>query len=318
MTGQTFLVTGGCGFIGSHLADALAAAGHRVRVLDDLSTGTRAHLPADARLLEADVADPAAAAAALEGVDGCFHLAAVASVERGRREWRATHRTNQSGTVTLLEAIARGPRPIPFVYASSAAVYGDAAALPIVETAAKSPLSAYGVDKLGSEMHAAVAARLHAIPTVGLRFFNVYGPRQDPRSPYSGVVSIFLDRLPRGEPVTLFGDGGQTRDFIHVADVVAVLAAAMSATLAAARAGAIAGAEVFNVCTGTAVSVRALAQTIADLAGRVPELRSAPARDGDIRHSLGSPAALRAAFALPPPRSLREGLAATLAASARG
>lgn len=305
---KTYLVTGGCGFIGSHLGDALRAAGHGVRVLDDLSTGSRRNLPLGAVLIEGDIADPGCARTALEGVDGCFHLAAIASVERGRREWLATHRTNQGGTVALLEAIARLACPIPFVYASSAAVYGEGADLPIVETAAKAPLSAYGVDKLGSEMHAAVASRLHRIPTTGLRFFNVYGPRQDPSSPYSGVVSIFLDRLPRGAAVEIFGDGLQTRDFIHVSDVVIALRRAMARATTEAR--------VFNVCTGTAVSVRDLAHAIAAACGRTAELRFHPGRGGDIRHSLGSPAEARAALDLPPPRSLRTGLAETLAALA--
>ncbi|MGH7209981.1 MAG: NAD-dependent epimerase/dehydratase family protein, partial [Acetobacteraceae bacterium] len=212
-----YLVTGGCGFIGSHLCDALLAHGHAVRVLDDLSTGRRENLPPAAELIVGDVGDAALAAHALDGVSGCFHLAAIASIERGVQDWPGTHRVNLSATVGLLDAIRRLPAPVAFVCASSAAVYGDCDRLPLDEDAPARPLSAYGADKLGCELHARVAAHVFAVPTVGLRFFNVYGPRQDPRSPYSGVISIFCDRLRRGAPIDLFGDGEQTRDFVFVA-----------------------------------------------------------------------------------------------------
>lgn len=297
------LVTGGAGFIGSHLCDALLAAGRRVRVLDDLSTGHRANLPDGVEFIEGDVADPETVARALEGVDACCHLAAIASVERGVQDWRGTHRVNLTATIALMDAIRA--RPIPLVYASSAAVYGDCQDLPLSEAAPTRPLSAYGADKLGCELHAAVAAHVHAIPTTGLRFFNVYGPRQDPRSPYSGVISIFCDRLVRNTPVTVFGDGGQTRDFVYVADVVRALVRALERRTA--------GAAVFNVCTGRPTSVLELANVIADLAGAAPDIRFGPPRAGEIRHSLGAPDRARAALDLPPPAALRDGLAATLA-----
>jgi UDP-glucose 4-epimerase len=223
-----FLVTGGCGFIGSHLVVALVARGDRVRVLDDLSTGRRENLPPGVELVLGDVADPAAVRVAMAGVQGCFHLAAIASVERGVREWLVTHRANLSGSITVFD-VARAEGGVPVVYASSAAIYGDQKRLPVSEDAIPRPLSAYGADKLGSEQHALVAGQVHGVPTMGLRFFNVFGPRQDPKSPYSGVISIFCDRLSRGEPIDIFGDGSQTRDFIFVADVVAGLLAAMPA-----------------------------------------------------------------------------------------
>ena len=224
---QRFLVTGGAGFIGSHLADALLAAGAAVRVLDDFSTGRRENLDPRCEVCVGDVADPEAVRTAFAGVDGCFHLAAIASVARGNEDWRGTHRTNQTGTVTVLEA-ARDAGRMPVVYASSAAVYGDLAGAVARETSPCVPLTAYGADKLGSELHARVAHRVHGVPTLGLRFFNVYGPRQDPASPYSGVVSIFAARLARGETLSVHGDGRQTRDFVFVADVVAHLRAAMA------------------------------------------------------------------------------------------
>ncbi len=319
----TYLVTGGCGFIGSHLCAALRARGDAVRVLDDLSTGSVANLAPGAVLLRGDVADPAAVREAMDGVDGgCFHLAAVASVQRGVEDWLGTHRTNLSGTIAVLDAAAAaaaarartGPRPpdggaaampalspVPVVYASSAAVYGEPAALPLDEGSPTVPLSAYGADKLGSELHARVAGQVHGVPTFGLRFFNVFGPRQDPRSPYSGVISIFCDRLSRGAPVAVFGDGGQTRDFVHVRDVVAALLRAMPRASPQA--------PVLNVCTGRPTAVRDLARIVAELCGASPDLRFGPARPGEIRHSLGAPARMRAALGSDLPAvGLREGL----------
>jgi UDP-glucose 4-epimerase len=299
---RAWLVTGGAGFIGSHLCEALLAQGDAVRVLDDLSTGKRENLPPGAMLIEGDVADPAVVQAAMEGVAGCFHLAAIASVERGVRDWLGTHRANLTGAITVFDA-AR-PTRTPVVYASSAAVYGDVATVPISEEAHCRPLSAYGADKLGCELHARVASHVHGIPTVGLRFFNVYGPRQDPRSPYSGVISIFAERIRRGAPIDVFGDGGQTRDFVYVADVAAALLAAMR--------GSSVQASVFNVCTGLATSVLDLAHVIADLAGTKLDIGHAPPRAGEIRHSTGAPELARQALGLAEPVRLRDGLGEVL------
>ena len=278
---KTFLVTGGCGFIGSHLCEALLDEGHAVRVLDDLSTGQRENLPPAVELIKGDVADPAAVRDALEGVDGCFHLAAIASVERGVTDWLGTHRANLTGADHSVRCDPPAGRRIPVVYASSAAVYGDAATVPIAEATARRPLSAYGADKLGCELHARVASHVHGIPTVGLRFFNVYGPRQDPQSPYSGVISIFCERIaprradrhlrrrrpdPRLRLCRRRGDGAAGGDAPAPAD-----------------------APVFNVCTGIATSVLDLAHTIAELSGSGPKSRYGPPRAGEIRHSIGSP-----------------------------
>jgi UDP-glucose 4-epimerase len=299
-----FLVTGGCGFIGSHLSAALIARGDRVRVLDDLSTGSEANLAPGATLLRGDIADAEAVRAAMAGVDACLHLAAIASVERGVQDWLGAHRANLTGTITLFDAArraGRGGAAIPVVYASSAAVYGDAATLPITEDAPTRPISAYGADKLGCEQHALVGGATHGLATFGLRFFNVFGARQDPRSPYSGVISIFCDRIAAGQPVTVFGDGGQTRDFVHVSDVVAALLAALPA--ASPRA------PVANVCSGRATSVLALAAAIATACGTTPAVRHAPPRAGEIRHSLGSPARAQALLGLRPAAPLGDGLA---------
>jgi UDP-glucose 4-epimerase len=302
---STYLVTGGAGFVGSHLCDALVARGDTVRVLDNLSTGHRRNVPPTATLIEGDVADPDLAASALHGADGCFHLAAIASVEKGVKDWLGTHRTNLTGTITILDAIRRQNSHIPVVYASSAAVYGDAATVPIAEITSCIPLSAYGADKYACELHARVASHVHGIPTVGLRFFNVYGPRQDPKSPYSGVISIFCERIRRGLPVTIFGDGEQTRDFVYVGDVVAALLAGMELRPH--------NAPVFNVCTGTPISVDALARQIADLAGTALEARHEPPRMGEIRHSFGVPALADRVLGRSARVTLRAGLSEVLA-----
>ena len=302
------LVTGGCGFIGSHLCDALIARGDRVRVLDDLSTGRRENLPAGVDLIEGDVADARAVGRAMAGADACFHLAAIASVQRGVEDWLGTHRANLTGAITVLNAARE--RCVPVIYASSAATYGDCRALPIAEDARQAPLSAYGADKLGCELHARVAGHAFGVPTAGLRFFNVYGPRQDPNSPYSGVISIFCERLRSGQPVDIYGDGGQTRDFVNVRDVVAALLAARDNARAAWTA--------FNVCTGVPTSVADLAHLVGELCGFEPEIRRKPPREGEIRHSVGSPALARATLGLGAPVMLRDGLRELLAWMGRG
>lgn len=277
-----YLVTGGCGFIGSHLVDALLARGDSVVVLDDFSTGKRENIPQRVPVIKGDAADPALVEEAMQRVDGCFHLAAVASVQKSKEEWLATHRANQTATVAVLDTAAKQANTPKVVYASSAAVYGDNTQVPLGESAATGPQTAYGADKLGSELHARVAAQVHGVPTAGMRFFNVYGPRQDPHSPYSGVISIFAERIRRGNGITINGDGGQTRDFIYVGDVVRALLAAMAAESETA--------EVFNVCTGKETSIGRLAEILQQLAGKQVAISHGPARTGDIYRSLGDPA----------------------------
>ncbi len=305
----TYLITGGCGFIGSHLADALIAAGHRVRILDDLSTGRLENAPREAELLIDDVSRPGAVRGAMSDVDGCFHLAAIASVVRSTEDWTGAHRINLSGTIAVFDAAhkARTTHTIPVVYASSAAIYGDNPDLPLNESAAPRPLSAYGADKLGCELHAAVAGRVHQVPMLGLRFFNIYGPRQDPASPYSGVISIFARKLARGESPLIYGDGGQTRDFVYVADTVRHLIAGMARASTAA--------PVYNVCTGRAISVLSLAKTMAGVLGLPEKFRFEPERQGDIRASLGDPRRAIAGLAVAADTPLAVGLHQTIAAA---
>lgn len=277
-----YVVTGGAGFIGSHLTDALLRAGYKVRVLDDLSTGRRDQVDAMAEFVHGDVGDRALMGEVAEGAAGIFHLAAIASVQRSNEDWCGTHRTNQSGTVCVLDA-ARAAGRIPVVYASSAAIYGDQGSQAIREGVRPRPQTAYGVDKLGSELHASVAAGVHGVSTLGCRFFNVYGPRQDPNSPYSGVISIFARRILEGQPVKLHGDGQQSRDFTHVADVVRHLFLGMGVLRGAPQA------RVLNICTGRGTTIRRLVATLGKVTQRSPFIEQGPARDGDIRVSLGDP-----------------------------
>ncbi len=300
-----YLVTGGAGFIGSHLAHALITQGHKVTVLDDLSTGKRAQIPARAQFIKGDVSDVDMVRQAFDGIDGCFHLAAIASVARSNEEWKRTHEVNLSATINVFEAAKAHKTPV--VYASSAAVYGDGHQPPFHEGLHPMPLSAYGADKLGCELHGKVASHVHSIPNAGMRFFNVYGPRQDPNSPYSGVISIFAKRILAGEPFTVFGDGEQSRDFIYVLDVVNALTRAMHALeTGKLREG------VFNVCTGVRTSVNAMATLISDLTGEHLRVAYADARAGDLRHSLGDPAHARNTLGFTAEVGLRDGMEITL------
>lgn len=301
-----FLVTGGAGFLGSHLVDALLSQGHLVRVLDDLSSGHRANLPRQIQFLPGDITDPTTVEEAFEGIDGCFHLAAIASVVRSNREWLRTHEVNLTGTLNILNQARRlrHRREIPIVYASSAAIYGDCGTVPIGEDTPVAPLSAYGADKRACELHARVAGAVHEIPTVGLRFFNLYGPRQDAKSPYSGVIALFADRLKLGEPVEIFGDGEQVRDFTYVGDAVGALDRALGAANTSA--------PVFNICTGKGTSVRALAETMAQLYRTDITAYYRPARSGEVRISVGDPRRAAEQLGFRAGTALADGLAITL------
>lgn len=278
------LVTGGAGFIGSHLVERLLGGGHSVTVLDNLSTGKLENLPppsTELRIVEGDVADPLALEQALANQDAVAHLAAVASVEASVQDPVGTHRTNLEGSIRLFDAAARlGVKRA--VYASSAAVYGNNPNMPLSETAEKRPLTPYAADKLAGEHYLGYYHRSGKLRATTFRFFNVFGPRQDPSSPYSGVISIFLDRAARGAPITVFGDGTQTRDFVYVGDVVRALATALTENRATEG-----EMPVFNVGRGVQVSLLDLLDTVSRLPG-VTDLNVAYAapREGDIRHSL--------------------------------
>ena len=272
------LITGGAGFIGSHLVEHLLAAGNTVRVLDNLSTGKRENLPAHSRLefVLGDIRDRGLVLECVRDVQAIIHLAAVASVQASVDDPTGTHATNFDGTLHLLEA-ARQEHVRRFLYASSAAVYGDNTRLPLVEEEIPNPLSPYAADKLAGEYYLRFYHAKFGIETTAFRFFNIFGPRQDPSSPYSGVISIFIERVSRGEPVTIFGDGRQTRDFVYVGDLVKLLARTLAETQTAG--------QVINVGRGMQCSLLELLEALEKLTGKPVERRFAAARLGDIVYS---------------------------------
>jgi nucleoside-diphosphate-sugar epimerase len=272
------LVTGGAGFIGSHIVDRLLADGYRVRVLDNFSTGKRENLPqsGDLGIITGDVGSTDDVNKAMKDVELVFHEAAIASVPRTIDDPIGSQRTNYQGTVNVLEAARQqGARRV--VFASSAAVYGDLPELPKREDMPLKPLSPYAVDKLASEYACRMYTHLHGLETVCLRYFNVFGPRQDPSSPYSGVISIFADRLKKGERPVIYGDGEQTRDFIYVSDVVG---ANMKASTAPAAAG-----QSINIASGKMVTLNELLQNMCTQFRAKFNPVYADTRAGDIRNS---------------------------------
>jgi UDP-glucose 4-epimerase len=274
------LVTGGAGFIGSHIAEALVKAGHRVRVLDNFFAGRRENLRAvkdDVEILRGDCADPAAARRAVERIEVVYHEAAVPSVARSVSEPALSHRANATATLTMLDA-ARDAGVRRFIYAGSSSVYGESRELPKRESMATLPLSPYAVGKLVGEHYLRVFAGLYGLETLTLRYFNVFGPRQDPGSPYSGVISLFTTALLAGKTPVIYGDGGQTRDFTYVANVV-------DGNLRALRAQGLLG-QVVNLATGRSISLRELLRALGRETGQAGRARHLPARKGDIRHSL--------------------------------
>lgn len=305
-----YLVTGGCGFIGANLVKSLLADGHDVGVVDDLSAGRRDAIPEHVDFLQADVADAAGLAEFFDtSYDGAFHLAANPSVTECLNDYSGCHRTNLTGTVAVFECAskagaARG-KPVPVVYASSCAVYGALQTLPLAEDMPTEPLSSYGADKLCCEVHGRMAAGAYGVPSVGLRFFNVFGVGQRPDSAYSGVLSIFCDLLVSSRQPTVYGDGHQTRDFIYVDDVVAATKAAMARAVDVSPA-------VFNVCTGQATTLRDVGAAIASICGVPFDPAFAEPRPGDIRLSTGDPSRCREVLGWESRVGLEDGLRRTI------
>lgn len=307
MTESPILVTGGAGFIGSNLVDALLTRGYSVRVLDNLSTGKRSNLPAEGRveLIEGDVADTHVVRRAMRGCAAVVHLAAVASVQASVDDPVGTHRSNLIGTLNVCEAM-REEHVQRVVFASSAAIYGNnGEGQAIDEDTPKAPLTPYAADKLASEHYLDFYRRQHGLEPVVFRFFNIYGPRQDPSSPYSGVISIFTERAQRGVPIAVFGDGEQTRDFLYVGDLVELLVQALECK--DAPEGAV------NVGLNQATSLNELLTAIGDVLGSLSPVSYQAARGGDIRHSRANNARLLQCFRLPEPTTdMRSGLAKLL------
>ena len=301
------LVTGGAGFIGSHLVEALLAKGYKVRVLDNLSTGKVGNLPvgnAHLNLIVGDVADSAVVEEAMRDCSAVVHLAAVASVQASVDDPVATHQSNFVGTLNVCEHMLNtGIKRV--VFASSAAIYGNnGEGSAIDEDTPKSPLTPYASDKLSSEYYLDFYRREHGLEPVILRFFNIFGPRQDPSSPYSGVISIFTERAISQKPVAIFGDGQQTRDFVYVKDLVSILVQAVEAS--DPKPGAV------NVGLSRSTSLNDLIAELADATGTPMAVTYQAARQGDIRHSRANNSRLLERFKLAAPTSIGDGLAQLL------
>jgi nucleoside-diphosphate-sugar epimerase len=299
-----YLVTGGAGFIGSHLVEALVRDGERVRVADNLSTGKRDNLAhvGDIELLVGDLADIEFARRAVAGVDYVLHQAAIPSVPRSVSDPVTSNRSNVDATLNVLVA-ARDAGVKRVVYAGSSSAYGNTETLPKREDMPTSPLSPYALQKLVGEQYAQLFTALYGLETVTTRYFNVFGPRQDPSSPYSGVISLFISALVQGRPPTIHGDGEQTRDFTYVANVVDGVLRACHAEGA--------GGGVFNVATGGRISLNDLFRTLQGITGAEVEPIYGPPRAGDVRDSQADITRARRVLGFDPTVGLEDGLRRT-------
>ncbi|HZN55053.1 MAG TPA: SDR family oxidoreductase [Candidatus Polarisedimenticolaceae bacterium] len=308
-----FLVTGAGGFIGSNLAEAILARGDRVRALDNFATGRRENIAqagawASAgggafELVEGDVRDPEVCRRAVAGADFVLHQAAIPSVQRSVKDPLGSNEVNVTGTLNLLIA-ARDAKVRSFVMASSSSLYGESETLPKVESMCPAPISPYGLQKLAGETYCGIFHRLYGLPTVALRYFNVFGPRQDPASEYSAVIPRFIAAIKARRTPTIYGDGEQTRDFTYVANVV-------QANLRACEAPPAAHGQAFNIACGERISLNDLVAILAEFAGRPVDAEHAPARPGDIKHSLAGIGKAREGLGYAPEVTLREGLRRT-------
>ena len=300
-----FLVTGGAGFIGSHLAEELVKRGHRVRVADALVTGKLSNLDhlSGVEFLEGDLADLAFARQAVDAVDFVLHQAAIPSVPRSVADPLTSHRSNVEATLNVLIA-ARDARIRRLVFAGSSSAYGNTATLPKHEAMPSDPLSPYALQKVVGEQYLRMFTRLYGLETVTTRYFNVYGPRQDPSSPYSGVISLFATALLEGRAPTIYGDGEQTRDFTYVADVV-------DGVLRASEAPGVSG-ETINVAAGGRISLNRLFETMRTLVGATVEPTYAASRTGDVRDSQADVSKAKRLLGFEPRVPLEEGLRQTM------
>jgi nucleoside-diphosphate-sugar epimerase len=304
---RSVLVTGGAGFIGSHLVDALLSRGARVRVLDNLSNGKRenlAHCERSIEFLEADIRDAGVCREAVRGVDYVFHQAALGSVPRSMKDPSTSIAVNVSGTANVFAA-ARDAGVRRVVYASSSSVYGDSRKLPKREGEEGKPLSPYALSKAMNEELADVFRRVDSMELVGLRYFNVYGPRQDPDGPYAAVIPRFFKAYLSGEAPVIYGDGEQSRDFTYVADAVA-------ANVCGAEAPAESAGAAYNVAGGRQTTVKDLARAVRDAVGGGPEPRHEPPRKGDVLHSAADLSLSGRALSYAPTVQLAEGLTRSL------
>ncbi len=310
-----FLVTGGGGFIGSNLVEQILTKGDDVRVLDDFTTGRRANLDgaptwaskgkARFELVQGDIRDAATCRRAVAGADYVLHQAAIPSVQRSVSDPVATNEVNVTGTLNLLVA-ARDEGVKRFTMASSSSIYGESETLPKVETMTPAPISPYGLQKLAGETYCGIFHRLYGLPTVALRYFNVFGPRQDPGSEYSAVIPRFITAIKSGKAPTIYGDGEQTRDFSYIDNIV-------QANLDACAAGPAAHGRAFNIACAERISLNQLVAVLGELAGRTVKPEHAPPRAGDIRHSLADISNAERGISYRPSILLHEGLRRTWA-----
>lgn len=296
-TGQQILVTGGAGFIGSHLVDALVAE-NDVRVLDDLSSGDQSFVNDRAEFVQGDICDKQVSCDAMAGVDLVYHQAASVNVSQSVEQPRASHETNVSGTLNILEAARQQDARV--VFASSAAIYGEPDVVPMTEKHPVNPQSPYGLEKLTGDQYMRLYNELYGLPTVPLRYFNVYGPRQT-GGDYAGVITVFLDQAQTGKPLTVHGDGTQTRDFVHVDDVVQANLRAGTTEIVGVP---------FNIGTGESTSIRELAENIQLMADQSVEIIYQDQREGDIMESEANINRAREMLGYQPTKDLREELAA--------
>ena len=337
-----YLITGGAGFIGSHLSDYLLLEGHSVTIIDNLSSGKIENISSKCKLIIADINDMDLLKKTFEEIDFCYHLAAVASVQKSVDNWIECHKTNLTATINIF--LQASKRNIPVIYASSAAVYGDLDVFPLSEDIKVKLLSPYGVDKYSCELQASVFAHIHGLKTIGLRFFNVYGTRQDPNSPYSGVISIFTDNIKNNKPINIYGDGFQERDFIFIDDVVKSLALARDFILGsrhdeyepslrgeakattwqscktkvnalqdchaslAMTIGNPNDSNIYNICTGNGISINSLIKSLFEVFDKEVAVNYLSPREGDIYKSIGNPRKAKDEIGFESSISLQDGL----------
>lgn len=301
---STYLVTGGAGFIGSHLSAALVSRGHTVRVADNFITGFKHNIQPGVEFIEGDMSDPTAAGLAVQGVDYVLHQAAIPSVPRSVKNPRESHRANVDAMLNILLA-ARDAGVKRVVFAGSSSVYGDQPTLPKREDMPTKPMTPYALQKMVSEQYGQMFTRLYGLEVVTTRYFNVFGPRQDPGSPYSGVISLFIKALLEGTRPVIYGDGGQTRDFTFVTNVVdGVLRAAETPGV---------GGEVFNIATGGRISLNELLATLKRIVGSDVEPIYQEGRTGDVRDSQADIAKAERMLGYRPATTFEDGLRQTVA-----
>ena len=298
-----YLVTGGAGFIGSHISEALLQRGHHVRVVDNFATGYQHNLRQGVEFVNGDLSDAAVAAGAVAGMDYVVHQAAIPSVPRSVDQPVESHRANVDATLNLLMA-SRDAGVKRLVFAGSSSVYGDTAVLPKTEAMPTNPLSPYALQKLMGEMYGQMFTRLYGLETVTTRYFNVFGPRQDPSSPYSGVISLFIKALHEKKQPVIYGDGGQTRDFTYVANVVDGVIRAVETPGV--------GGHVFNVATNGRISLNELLATLKKIFGSDVEPLYKPERAGDVRDSQADISKAQELLGYKPIVGLEEGLRETV------